>query len=212
MRFKSQKTGGYQVFAVSGTNTISFGIDFDGADTRRPPRVCRRAQRSRRKASTSSCIGFKVFPSVIPQSDKKTAVKHVRSSDPELRLGRLHRQAGSRLRIHLSSAEGRRRKNLDRSAAPISIKVRTEPLFSKLEHDVFFNRGVASSQAYAREFEQQEARRARRRPIRSSEGGAGVAEPQPRRGHLEVHRPTPRRTTRCCAASTSFATARSPMR
>src|SRR5262249_9735926 len=43
-------------------------------------------------------------------------------------------------------------KNLDRSAKPISIRVRTEPLFSKLEHDVFFNRGVASSQAYARKF------------------------------------------------------------
>lgn len=44
-------------------------------------------------------------------------------------------------------------KNLDRSAKPVSIKVRTEPLFSKLEHDIFFNRGVASSQAYAREFD-----------------------------------------------------------
>ena len=30
--------------------------------------------------------------------------------------------------------------------------MRTEPLFSKLEHDVFFNRGVASSQAYTRKF------------------------------------------------------------
>jgi hypothetical protein len=44
-------------------------------------------------------------------------------------------------------------KNLDRSAKPISIVVRTEPLFSDLEHDIFFNRGVASSQAYAREFD-----------------------------------------------------------
>jgi len=32
MRFKSEKTDGYQVFAVSGTNTISFGIDFKDAD------------------------------------------------------------------------------------------------------------------------------------------------------------------------------------
>ena len=31
--------------------------------------------------------------------------------------------------------------------------MRTEPLFSDLEHDIFFNRGVASSQAYAREFD-----------------------------------------------------------
>jgi phosphatidylserine/phosphatidylglycerophosphate/cardiolipin synthase-like enzyme len=43
-------------------------------------------------------------------------------------------------------------KNLDRSEKPVSIKVRTEPLFSDKTHDVFFNRGVASSQAYTRRF------------------------------------------------------------
>ena len=32
------------------------------------------------------------------------------------------------------------------------IRVHTEPLFSTDEHDIFFNRGVASSQAYARQF------------------------------------------------------------
>src|SRR6185503_10593859 len=43
-------------------------------------------------------------------------------------------------------------KNLDTSAKPITIKVRTEPLFTTDDHDVFFNRGVASSQAYERRF------------------------------------------------------------
>src|SRR4029078_3182539 len=44
-------------------------------------------------------------------------------------------------------------KNLDRSASSIKIAVRTEPLHSPTDkHDVFFNRGVASSQAYARKF------------------------------------------------------------
>ncbi len=42
-------------------------------------------------------------------------------------------------------------KNLDRSSEPIHIRVRTEPLFGGT-HDVFFNRGVASSQAYQRRF------------------------------------------------------------
>ena len=27
MRFKSNKVGGYQIYAVSGINTVSFGID-----------------------------------------------------------------------------------------------------------------------------------------------------------------------------------------
>jgi hypothetical protein len=43
-------------------------------------------------------------------------------------------------------------KNLDRSADPLTITVHTEPLFTDGEHDIFFNRGVASSQAYERQF------------------------------------------------------------
>jgi phosphatidylserine/phosphatidylglycerophosphate/cardiolipin synthase-like enzyme len=43
-------------------------------------------------------------------------------------------------------------KNPDRSAQAISIHIKTEAAFSQLEHDVFFNRGVASSQTYSREF------------------------------------------------------------
>src|SRR5262249_21193396 len=44
---------------------------------------------------------------------------------------------------HLKAIPGR---------GPVSIKVRTESLFSNETHDVFFNRGVASSQAYAFKF------------------------------------------------------------
>jgi phosphatidylserine/phosphatidylglycerophosphate/cardiolipin synthase-like enzyme len=40
----------------------------------------------------------------------------------------------------------------DRRAAPIAIRAHTEALYGD-EHDIFFNRGVASSQAYARQFE-----------------------------------------------------------
>jgi hypothetical protein len=42
-------------------------------------------------------------------------------------------------------------RNLDRSASPVRIAVQTEKLYGD-EHDIFFNRGVASSQAYARKF------------------------------------------------------------
>ena len=33
MRFKSAKTDGCRVYAVTGTNTVSFGIDFEDAHT-----------------------------------------------------------------------------------------------------------------------------------------------------------------------------------
>jgi hypothetical protein len=34
MRFQSKKVGGYQVYAVAGTNTVSFAIDSSGANTK----------------------------------------------------------------------------------------------------------------------------------------------------------------------------------
>ena len=73
MRFKSRKVGGYQVFAVSGTNTVSFGIDFAHADTKgllgfAVERIDP-AENQRYYA-----YGFKVFPSVVPHPDGKATV------------------------------------------------------------------------------------------------------------------------------------------
>jgi hypothetical protein len=73
MRFKSEKTNGYQVFAVSGTNTISFGIDFKDADIKgllgfAVERV------DQQENQHYYMYGFKVFSSVIPHPDKKTKV------------------------------------------------------------------------------------------------------------------------------------------
>ena len=74
MRFKSKKVDGYQVFAVSGTNTVSFGIDFDSTKTkgllgfgvtRKDPG----------KEKPYDMYGFKVFPSIVPKPDEKTSVR-----------------------------------------------------------------------------------------------------------------------------------------
>ena len=66
-------------------------------------------------------------------------------------MGRLHCQGRSTYEYFFHPLNGKPQE-IDRSAAPIPITVRTEQLFCKKEHDVFFNRGVASSQAYARRF------------------------------------------------------------
>ena len=61
-------------------------------------------------------------------------------------------KAGHTYRYHFHPLKGKP-KNLDRGAPPVSIEVRTERQFDpQLDHEVFFNRGVAGSQAYAREF------------------------------------------------------------
>lgn len=151
MRFKSRKTNGYQVFAVSGTNTISFGIDFDDANTKGLLGFA--VERSDPKEKERYFMfGFKVFSSVIPNPDGKTSVKTFDQPIQSFVWDDFTAKPDRAYEYFFHPLKGTP-KNLDRSARAIAIKVRTEPLFSKLEHDVFFNRGVASSQAYTRQFE-----------------------------------------------------------
>jgi phosphatidylserine/phosphatidylglycerophosphate/cardiolipin synthase-like enzyme len=151
MRFKSRKTDGYQVFAVSGTNTVSFGIDFADADTDGLLgfAVERRRAGSKRGFFT---FGFKVFPSVVPKPTKKTLVKTSEHPVQSFVYDDFTAEPASAYEYVFHPLKGTPKK-LDRSATPIAIEVRTEPLFSNLEHDIFFNRGVASSQAYSRKFD-----------------------------------------------------------
>ncbi len=150
MRFRSHRTAGYQVFAVSGINTVSFTIDSQQANTtgllglavERIDRV---------EGQRFYMAGFKVFPSVIPQPGPHLSVstyEHPVQSfvwdDFTAKPDRVYEYV-----FHPLKGEPR---NIDRSAAPLRIRVRTERLFTRGTHDVFFNRGVASSQAYERRF------------------------------------------------------------
>jgi len=150
MRFKSKKVDGYQVFAVSGTNTVSFGIDFDSTKTkgllgfgvtRKDPG----------KEKPYDMYGFKVFPSIVPKPDEKTSVRTSQHPIQSFVWDDFTAQPDETYEYAFHPLKGTP-KNLDRRASPIPIKVRTEKLFSNLEHDIFFNRGVASSQAYVRKF------------------------------------------------------------
>jgi phosphatidylserine/phosphatidylglycerophosphate/cardiolipin synthase-like enzyme len=150
MRFKSKQVDGFRIYAVSGVNTISFAIDANAAARkgllgfsidRYDPTENHRA----------TMPGFKVFESIIPDPQPNQWVStddHPMQSfmwdDFSAKEGRTYEYAFRPLRG--TSYQ------LDRSAAPIPIKVRTEPLYSAKDHDVFFNRGVASSQAYTRKF------------------------------------------------------------
>jgi phosphatidylserine/phosphatidylglycerophosphate/cardiolipin synthase-like enzyme len=150
MRFKSRKTGGYQVFAVSGTNTISFGIGFDGADTEGLLGFAvERADPAENERFF--VFGFKVFASVVPNPDENTTVKTFDHPIQSFVWDDFTAKPDRTYTYVFHPLKGTP-KNLDRSATPIEIEVKTEPLFSDLEHDVFFNRGVASSQAYSRKF------------------------------------------------------------
>jgi phosphatidylserine/phosphatidylglycerophosphate/cardiolipin synthase-like enzyme len=151
MRFKSDETAGYMIYAVTGTSTVSFAIDADEADTagllgfaveRYDPAEDQRY----------FLYGFKVFESIIPRPTPETVVTTFDHPVQSLVYDDFTAKPGRIYEYWFYPLKGRA-KWLDRSAQPIHIAVRTEPQFDQSqEHDIVFNRGVASSQAYARQF------------------------------------------------------------
>jgi len=150
MHFVSEQVGGYRVFAVSGINTVSFAVDFREADTdgllgfaveRYDPTENERY----------FMYGMKVFESVIPNPTEDTVVTTRDHPVQSFVWDDFTAKPGRRYDYFFHPLRGKP-KNIDRSAPAIRIGIETEPLFSTLEHDVFFNRGIASSQAYYRRF------------------------------------------------------------
>lgn len=150
MRFKSDKKDGFQIFAVTGINTISFAIQ--ATATAKRDLLGFAVERSDPAENQRFFMpGFKVFRSVIPLPNQDTHVSTFEHPVQSLVWDDFTGKPEREYEYIFHPIRGEPR-NLDRSAEPITIKVRTEPLFSQLEHDVFFNRGVASSQAYTRKF------------------------------------------------------------
>ncbi len=150
MRFKSPSSSSFQVFAVSGVNTISFGI-YASEDAKSGLLGFGVERVDPAKNERYTMPGFKVFKSVVPQPTADTQVSTMDHPVQSFVWDDFTAKANHEYEYVFHPIRGTP-KNLDRSAKPISIKVRTEPLFSKTKHDIFFNRGVASSQAYTRRF------------------------------------------------------------
>jgi phosphatidylserine/phosphatidylglycerophosphate/cardiolipin synthase-like enzyme len=150
MRFQSNVTGGFQVFAVTGVNTVSFAVKATKAA--RAGLLGFAVDRAH-KGRTRRMRGFKVFQSVIPKPTAKTEVSTHDHPIQSLVWDDFTAQPGEKYEYVFHPLRGEPLK-LDRKAAPVSVHVRTEMLFGKGKetHDVFFNRGVASSQAYVRKF------------------------------------------------------------
>jgi phosphatidylserine/phosphatidylglycerophosphate/cardiolipin synthase-like enzyme len=151
VRFKSRESGGFQVFAVTGVNTISFGIKATPAA--RKGLLGFAVERFDSNENERYFMpGFKVFRSIesnpTPSLRVSTWEHPIQSfvwDDFTAKPDRVYEYA-----FHPIKGTPR---NLDRTSRAMKIAVRTEPLFSTMPHDVFFNRGVASSQAYMRVFE-----------------------------------------------------------
>src|SRR5262245_32001382 len=149
MRFKSAETGGFQVFAVSGTNTISFAIEASTAAKRKLLGFA--VERSEDGGPKTKMPGFKVFKSIVPKPTPKTRVTTWDHPVQSFVWDDFTGKPDTKYTYFFHPLRGKP-KTLDRSASPVRISVRTERLYTKDQHDIFFNRGVASSQAYARRF------------------------------------------------------------
>src|SRR5215212_4920514 len=150
MRFQSPKDRAGQVFGVSGVNTISFGIVTSSKSNNR---LLGFAVERIDPAENERYFmpGFKVFRSVVPHPDVHTQVSTRDHPVQSFVWDDFTAKPDHEYEYRFHPLKGTP-KNLDQRSEPLTIKVRTEPLISGLEHDVFFNRGVASSQAYQRRF------------------------------------------------------------
>lgn len=149
MRFKSDKQSGFQVFAVAGVNTVSFAIEATKAAQK--GLLGFGVERADPAEDERYAIpGFKVFRSVVPHPTKDTRASTFEHPIQSFVWDDFTAKPGRRYTYFFHPIKGKPKK-LDRRA-PISIAIETEPLYSTLEHDVFFNRGVASSQAYSLRF------------------------------------------------------------
>lgn len=149
MRFKSETVKGLQVFAVAGTNTVSFGV---------------RATASARKGLLGFSIervdgatrestwmeGYKVFRSIVPDPTPSTRVSTLDHPVQSLVWDDFTAEPGHTYEYVFHPFKGTPA-NPDRSAQAVSITIKTEQLSSGV-HDIFFNRGVTGGQFYANEF------------------------------------------------------------
>ncbi|TKC09684.1 phospholipase D-like domain-containing protein [Pedobacter frigoris] len=146
MRAKSDLVSGYTVYAISGVNTISFAIDFRQADT--AGLLGFAVERLDQQSGNRRYIkGYKVFKEIIPDPNEDTVVSTEDHPVQSFVWDDFTCKDNSRYTYWFHPIKGTPNA-LDRSADPIALEISTEPLFSDQEHDVFFNRGVASSQAY----------------------------------------------------------------
>lgn len=151
MRFKSRKTNGYTIYAVAGMDVVSFAIDFTAADTKGLLgfAVERHDMTENEKYFMK---GFKVFQEVFPDPAENVLVTTNEHPVQSFVWDDFTAKPEHQYEYFFYPLKGKP-KFLEREQ-PVPIRVNTEKVFSDApeEHDVFFNRGVASSQEFARRF------------------------------------------------------------
>ena len=151
MRFKNIN-GTYSIYAVTGTNTIAFAIDCAEKDMKDLLgfTVEKEYDKSNGAHVRVTVMGFKVFKERVenPQAGMlySTYDNPVQSFTWEDFSGYPNQKYTYHFTPLYDNPMHIRR------GEPASITVQTEPAWKANDHSVFFNRGIASSQAYSMKF------------------------------------------------------------
>jgi phosphatidylserine/phosphatidylglycerophosphate/cardiolipin synthase-like enzyme len=149
MRFRSRTAAAGRVYAVAGTNTVSFAVL--AGDGTKDGLLGFAVRRYDLAAGTDEWMpGFKVFRSLIADPTADTRVSTHDHPVQSFSWDDFTCAPDSSYRYVFYPLKGTAA-DLDRSATPLTLTIRTEPLYGE-RHDVFFNRGVASSQYYTAMF------------------------------------------------------------
>lgn len=151
MRFKHTK-GIYRIYAVTGTHTIAFAIDCAENDMKDLLgfTIEKEYDKSNGAHVRVTVMGFKVFKERVENPTAgmlySTYDNPVQSFTWEDFSGYPNQQYTYHFTPLYDDPMNIRR------GQSVAIKVQTEPAWKANDHSVFFNRGVASSQAYAMKF------------------------------------------------------------
>jgi phosphatidylserine/phosphatidylglycerophosphate/cardiolipin synthase-like enzyme len=147
MRFRSRTAAAGRVYAVTGTTTASFAVL--ASDRTKAGLLGFAVRRYDLAAGTDVWLpGFKVFRSVVPEPAPGLEVSTYDQPVQSFVWDDFTCEPDHRYRYVFHPLSGTPQ-HLVRSAASLTLTIRTEASYGGT-HDVFFNRGVASSQSYTR--------------------------------------------------------------
>ncbi len=147
MRYRSRSVRGIRAHAVCGINTASFALT--ATPTARRGLLGFSVERAVGDGPFRWVNGFKVFRSLEPNPTPNTSVSTHVHPIQALVWDDFTLQSGSTYTYRFHPMRGT--PAAPRWGRPTTVTIQTEPLRGDV-HDVVFNRGVASSQAYQRTF------------------------------------------------------------
>ena len=147
MRYRSRSVRGIRAYAVCGVNSTSFALTATEFARKGLLGFC--VERAAEGSPFQWLRGFKVFRSLVPDPKPNDEVSTYTHPIQSLVWDDFTLQPDTSYTYRFHPMRGTPAK--PRRNQPITITIRTEPLHGAV-HDVVFNRGVASSQAYQRQF------------------------------------------------------------